>query len=78
MLGSSGSAWHYPGMSNSDTHPYTLEILPPKADGGSYQWAIRKHGKLAQRSDRSLHSEAKAREHGMAQVDKLLAGFGDR
>ncbi|KAB1077769.1 hypothetical protein [Methylobacterium soli] len=59
-------------------YPYSLEILPPKADGASYQWAIRKNGKLAQRSDRSLHSEAKARESGMAQIEKLLSGVGDR
>lgn len=65
-------------MNNNDTHPYTLEIVPPKADGGSYQWAIRKHGKLMQRSDRSLPSEAKARESGMAQIEKLLSGFGER
>ncbi|KAB1071546.1 hypothetical protein F6X51_19525 [Methylobacterium planeticum] len=59
-------------------HPYSLEILLPKADGGSYQWAIRKNGKLAQRSDRSLHSEDKARENGLAQIEKLLSGVGDR
>lgn len=65
-------------MNDNDMHPYTLEIIPPKADGGSYQWAIRKNGKLAQRSDRSLHSEEKARQNGMAQIEKLLAGFGER
>jgi len=67
-------------MSETETniHPYSLEIVPPKSEGGSYQWAIRKNGKLAQRSDRSLHSEAKARENGMAQIEKLLSGFGDR
>ena len=64
-------------MSDNDTHPYTLEIIPPKAEGGSYQWAIRKHGKLAQRSDRNYHSEAKARENGMAQIEKLLSERGD-
>ena len=65
-------------MNVNETHTYTLEIIPPKADGGSYQWAIRKHGKLAQRSNRNHHSEAKARENGMAQIEKLLSGFGDR
>lgn len=64
-------------MSHNDTHPYTLEILPPKADGGSYQWAIRKHGKMMQRSDRNYYSEAKARETGMAQIEKLLSARGD-
>ena len=65
-------------MSISATHPYTLEILPPKAEGDAYHWAIRKHGKLAQRSDRKHHSEAKARENGMAQIEKLLSGFAAR
>ena len=65
-------------MTDNPTYPYTLEILPPKAEGGTYQWAIRKNGKLAQRSDRSLPTEAKARQNGEAQIEKLLAGFGDR
>ena len=39
---------------------------------------IRKSGKLVQRSDRSLASEAKARSSGMAQIEKLLSGAGDR
>ncbi|GJD49726.1 hypothetical protein OPKNFCMD_2459 [Methylobacterium crusticola] len=63
---------------DSKLHPYSLEILPPKVDGASYQWAIRKNGKLAQRSDRSLPSESKARENGLGQIEKLLSGMGDR
>lgn len=62
----------------SNIHPYTLEIIPPKSEGASYQWAIRKNGKMAQRSDRSLPSEAKARESGLSQIEKLLSGAGDR
>ncbi|MER2267453.1 hypothetical protein [Methylobacterium oxalidis] len=62
----------------TNIHPYTLEILPPTADDASYQWAIRRSGKLLQRSDRTLTSEAKAYESGMAQVEKLLSGMGDR
>ena len=63
-------------MSTDQTniHPYTLEILPPKVEGKSYQWALRKNGKLVQRSDRSLPSAEKARENGLAQVEKLLSG----
>ena len=64
-------------MSDNNTHPYTLEIVPATADGGSYQWAIRKHGKLAQRSDRNYYSEEKARQSGMEQIEKLLSGRGD-
>jgi hypothetical protein len=64
-------------MSNTatSTFPYTLEIEPPKSPGGSYQWAIRKNGKLAQRSDRNYPTEAKARENGLAQIEKLLSGL---
>ncbi|GEP07928.1 hypothetical protein [Methylobacterium oxalidis] len=61
-----------------NTHPYTLEILPPKAEGASYQWAIRRSGKLIQRSDRTLTSEAKAYESGLADIEKLLSGVGER
>jgi hypothetical protein len=48
--------------------------MPPKEEGGSYNWAIRKHGKLAQRSDRSYPSEAKAQAAGLATAEKLLSG----
>ena len=61
-----------------NTHPYTLEVEPLKNTGGPYQWAIRKHGKLVQRSDRKHPTEAKARASGLAQIEKLLAGVGDR
>ncbi|WP_457105195.1 hypothetical protein [Methylobacterium sp. P5_C11] len=63
-------------MSDSETniHPYTLEVIPPKEEGGAYNFAIRKHGKLAQRSDRSYPTEAKAQAAGMAMVEKLLSG----
>jgi hypothetical protein len=71
-------AWSSMTDTMTNIHPYTLEILPPKIEGASYQWAIRKNGKLVQRSDRSLESEAKARSNGMAQIEKLLSGAGDR
>ncbi|MEG9525065.1 MAG: hypothetical protein MIL41_04735 [Hyphomicrobiales bacterium] len=63
-------------MSDTETniHPYTVEVIPPKEEGGPYNWAIRKHGKLAQRSDRSYPSEAKAQAAGMATAEKLLSG----
>ena len=63
-------------MSETETniHPYTLEVVPPKEEGGAYNWAIRKHGKLAQRSDRSYPNAAKAQAAGMATAEKLLSG----
>ena len=55
----------------TDTHPYTLEVgLSPS--GKSFQWAIRKHGKVFQRSDRQTPTEAKAKEDGMATIERLL------
>ena len=65
-------------QTETNIHPYSLEVIAPKAEGGSYQWAIRRHGKLIQRSDRSLPSEKKARESGLSQVEKLLSGADDR
>ena len=71
---------HNVGMNDTptNTHPYTLEIEPPKSPGGAYQWAIRRNGKLVQRSDRNHPTEAKARENGLAQIEKLLSGHDDR
>jgi hypothetical protein len=46
-------------MSNKDTHPYTLEVLPSKTKPGQYEWTIR------QNSDRLLGSEKAARFNTM-------------
>ena len=43
---------------------YTLEVLQPRPGSKSYQWAIRKGGRMFQRSDRHLDTEAKARRDG--------------
>lgn len=58
----------------TNTHPYTLEVGPNPRREGIWQWAIRKHGKLIQRSDRDLPSEARARAHGLETIEKLLQG----
>ena len=43
-----------PGMSDdTGTYPYTLEVLSCEKPAGHFQWAIRKHGKLVERSDRA-------------------------
>lgn len=55
------------------TYP-TLEVEPNPRARESWQWAIRKHGKLIQRSDRALASEAKARAQGIETIEKLLHG----
>ena len=38
-------------MSNAATYPYSLDIIPLKTQGGSYQWAIRMQGRLVQSFD---------------------------
>ena len=76
LLGQDERTWHGLAMSESETniHPYTLEVIPPKEEGGNYNWSIRKHGKLAQRSDRGYPTATKAKAAGMATVEKLLSG----
>ncbi len=57
------------------THPYELDIgLAPKSDA-LFQWAIRKGGKIYQRSDRTFPSEAEARRKGTETIERLLSGF---
>jgi hypothetical protein len=58
----------------TDTYPYTLQVEPNPRREESWQWAIRRHGKMIQRSDRDHPSEAKARAQGMGQIEKLLNG----
>jgi hypothetical protein len=57
-----------------NTHPYALEVgLAPKSES-FFRWTIRKGGKVFQRSDRDFTSEEKARAHGFAMIERLLAG----
>ena len=64
-------------MSNKETHPYTLEVMPSKTKPGQFEWTIRLNGKLLQRSDRMHGSEEAARKSGMAEVERKLQG-GDQ
>ena len=57
---------------HSDTFPFSLEVHPVGESGALYQWSIRKHGKLHQRSDRKHPTEAKARSHGEAEIERLV------
>lgn len=62
-------------MSNSDPlHPYSYDVVASKRESGGYHWAIRKHGKLVQRSDSALATEAKARTQALAMIDRLRIG----
>jgi hypothetical protein len=64
-----------PDMSNDNgTYPYTLEVLPTEKRAGHFQWAIRKHGNLIERSDRAYPSERSAREQGQAALERQFRG----
>ena len=61
------------GMSDdNETYPYTLAILPRERLAGHFDWTIRKHGKLVERSDRPYPSERSARESGQAALERQL------
>lgn len=55
------------------TYPYTLDIVPNPRLAGHFDWIIRKHGKLLQRSDRPQRSEAEARKAGEKEVERQFA-----
>jgi hypothetical protein len=57
-------------MTNISTFPYTLEVQPSDRPSGTYEWTIRRHGKLVQRSDRPHHSEADARKNGEREIER--------
>lgn len=69
---------HIRAMSDSqtDTYPFSLDVQPVGDSGSLFQWSIRKHGKLHQRSDRKHPTEAKARSHGEAEIERLIRDRG--
>ena len=52
------------------TYPYTLEVQPCDKPAGHFRWAIRKHGRLVERSDRPYPSGQSAREKGQAALER--------
>ncbi|WP_375456712.1 hypothetical protein [uncultured Methylobacterium sp.] len=60
----------------TDTYPFSLDVRPVGDAAGPFQWTIRKHGKLHQRSDRKHPTEAKARSHGEAEIERLIRDRG--
>ena len=58
-------------MSNDNgTRPYTLEAQPCDKPAGHFRWAIRRHGKLIERSERPYPSEQSAREGGQTALER--------
>jgi hypothetical protein len=70
-----GLLWHNRLMSNANpTHPYTLEMIPSPKGDGSFGWAIRKHGKMLERSDRAFRSEQDAMKNGQEALERAFKG----
>lgn len=56
------------------THPFTLEVVRSRKGDGSFEWTIRKSGKLLERSDRIYRSEAEALKSGQNAIERQLQG----
>ncbi|WHQ70571.1 hypothetical protein [Methylorubrum extorquens] len=65
-------------MTNEVPHPYSITVEPLKKPEGHFGWALKKHGKLIERSDRSFLSEAKAFENALKAIEREQTGFGSR
>ncbi|WP_084673760.1 hypothetical protein [Methylobacterium sp. WSM2598] len=66
-------------MTDTNLHPFTIEVSPLTTPKGHFGWAIRKHGKLLERSDRPHVSEDKAHAQAIAAVERTAhPGTGAR
>lgn len=63
-------------MADSTSTPYTIEISPITKPAGQFQWAIRRNGKLVERSDRPHPTEAKAEASALAAVERSMHSAG--
>ncbi|HMO29813.1 hypothetical protein [Enterovirga sp.] len=61
-----------------NTYPYTLEVMASERTPGAFEWTIRRHGKLIQRSDRLQRSEEAARRDGEKALERQFADAGGR
>ncbi|HEV2605072.1 MAG TPA: hypothetical protein VGU24_15575 [Microvirga sp.] len=61
-------------MSTNQTHPYTLELSPSPKGDGSVGWAMRKHGKMLERSDRMFRTQQEALKSGQEAMERALSG----
>lgn len=59
-------------MADNTSTPFTIEISPITKPAGQYQWAIRRNGKLIERSDRPHPTEAKAEASALAAVERSM------
>ena len=61
-------------MMDNPHHPYDLDVVLCAKPAGHYAWAIRRSGKLLERSDRLYSSERSARKSGEEAIDRTLKG----
>ena len=64
-------------MSDNASHPYSLEVFASVRNPGSFEWAIRRSGKLVQRSDRFFRTEQDARKQGSKEIERLSGTWVD-
>lgn len=55
-------------------HPFTFKLVPSTRGAAGYHRAIRKHGRLVQRSDTPLPTKGGARNQALAMIDRLRIG----
>jgi hypothetical protein len=61
-------------MNDNPHHPYTLEVSACERPAGHWAWAIRRQGRLLERSDRPHHSESSARKKGEEALERQIRG----
>lgn len=57
--------------------PFSIEVSPLTKPEGHFQWAIRRSGKLIERSDRPHRSEARAFESAVEAVERAMKPSSD-
>jgi len=72
-----GQLWTSKGLTAHDMtnkhHPYELEVRAAARKPGMFEWNIRKHGKLSERSDKLYRSEADALKDGEKAIERQFA-----
>lgn len=62
---------------SSVPHPYAIEVSPATKPAGHFQWALRRSGKLVERSDRTYESEVKAHSAALAALEREMTPSAD-
>lgn len=60
-------------MTINKHHPYVLDVRASERKPGTFEWSIRKSGKLIQRSDRMHRTEADALKDGEKAVESQFS-----